>query len=315
MMNREIPGVSPRKKGIFAALKSRCMRQLHRGIAFNIAAAIVFLWALSLLVVIIWGINISLTEGVEFYLDPNRFFPKEWYFGNYEKAFSTIGYQFFNTNTMTLMEATYLGMLGNSAWFSFGSTFMKLLATMCFAYVVARYRFIGRKFLYVFVLVQMMLPVYGQTTANYKLLSTFGIVDSPLMLLAMGAGHGMFFLVTHSFFETLSSSYEEAAVLDGAGYFTTFFRIMLPLAKPIVVSIGLLTFISCWNDYTSTLLYLPSYPTLSSGLYSYRQIAIYTLDDCVYFAGVFISALPIVVLFIVFNKTLMENMSIGGIKG
>ena len=135
-INRDLPETPPRKKGIFFGIKSRIMRQLHRGVAFNVGAIVVFLWALSLLTVIIWGINISFTEGVKFYLDPNRFFPEEWYFGNYGKAFSTIGYQFFNTNTMTLMEATYLSMLGNSIWFSVGSTFMKLLATMCFAYVI-----------------------------------------------------------------------------------------------------------------------------------------------------------------------------------
>lgn len=283
----------------------RVYKQIHRGFAFNLLALITFLWAMSLLVVIIWGINISLTEGRAFDLDSNRFFPEKLYFQNYVEAFRTIAFE----------DTDYFGMLLNSIWFSFGSTFMKLLATVCFAYVVARFRFKGRKFLYVFVLIQMMLPVYGQTTANYILLDTFGLVDSPLFLLAMGAGHGMYFLICHSFFETLPSSYEEAAQIDGAGYMRTFLQIMLPLSKPILISIGLLTFISCWNDYTTTLLYLPHYPTLTSGLYRYKTVSIYTLDTCVYFAGIFLSTLPIAALFIAFNKTLMENMAIGGIKG
>lgn len=299
----ERAGAACKRRG--KAFFGRVRRQIQRGVAFNVLAAVAFLWAVSLLIVIVWGINISLTEGRAFDLDSNRFFPEKWYFGNYGKAFKTIAFE----------ETDYFGMLINSVWFSFGATFMKLLATVCFAYAVARFEFKGRRFLYAFVLVQMMLPVYGQTTANYKLLDTLGILDSPLFLLAMGAGHGMYFLICHSFFETLPKSYEEAAEIDGAGYMRTFLQIMLPLSKPILISIGLLTFISCWNDYATTLLYLPDYPTLMSGLYRYKTVSIYTLDQSVYFAGVFLSSLPIVVLFIAFNKTLMENMSIGGIKG
>lgn len=287
------------------AFVSRVRRQIQRGVMFNLFAAIAFLWALSLFVVVIWGINISLTEGRAFDLDSNRFFPAQWYFKNYATAFRTIAVE--GTN--------YFGMIFNSVWFSFGATFMKLLATICFAYAVARFRFFGRKFLYGFVLIQMMLPVYGQTTANYKLLETLGVLDSPLFLLALGAGHGMYFLICHSFFETLPKGYEEAAQMDGAGYMRTFLQIMLPLARPIVISIGLLTFIANWNDYATTLLYLPTYPTLMSGLYRYRIVSVYTLDQSVYFAGIFLSAIPIVILFLVFNKTLMQSMSIGGIKG
>ena len=298
MKNRELNPLGKR-------IRARVLNQIHLGVLFNIFAVIFFLGALSLFIVIVWGINVSLTQGRAFDLDPNRFFPEKYYFGNYVDAFRTISFQ----------DSNYFDMLLNSVWFSAGATFMKLLATVCFAYVVARYRFFGRRFLYAFVLVQMMLPVYGQTTANYLLMDTLGLLDSPLFLLGMGAGHGMYFLICHSFFQTMAAGYEEAARLDGAGYMRTFLQIMLPLSKPILISIGLLTFISCWNDYSTTLLYLPSYPTLTSGLYRYKTVAIYTLDTSVYFAGVFISALPITVLFIVFNKTLMENMTIGGLKG
>ncbi len=284
---------------------SRIRMQLKQGVLFNVCAAIAFLWAVSLFVVIIWGLCISFTEGNAYYLSTeHRFFPEQWYFKNYGKAFETIA----------MSETDYFGMIFNSAWFSIGSTFMKLLSTVCFAYAVARFKFKGRKFLYAFVLIQMMLPTYGQTTANYKLLDTIGLIDTPLFLLAMGAGHGMYFLICYSFFETIPHSYDEAAAIDGAGYMRTFIQVILPLCMPIIISIGLLTFISCWNDYSTTLLYLPSWPTLSAGLYRYQTVSVYTLDVCVYFAGIFLSAIPVLILFLVFNKTLMENMSLGGIK-
>ncbi len=281
--------------------------QAKEGPLFNIGALIVLLWSASFVFVLLWGLNVSLMSENEMNTTNAHFFTRTFSFVNYINAFKTLNFN--NTN--------YWGMLWNSIWFSTGATIMKLISTVFFAYVIARFSFPGRKFLYLFVLVQMMLPTYGQTAANYQLLSSIGLVDSPLFLLAMGAGHGMFFMICHSFFETLPKDYEESARIDGCGYFRTFFSVMLPLAAPILVCIGLMTFISCWNDYATTLLYLPHWRTLTSALYSYSEITMHSSSGSlpVYFAGVFMSALPIVILYIRFNKTLMSNMTIGGIKG
>lgn len=288
-------------------INAKFRRQVSEGPLFNIGALIVIIWSISFVFILIWGFNLSLMSNDEMMNDKAHFFTHSFAFSNYIEAFRSLNFN--NTN--------YFGLLLNSLWFSTGSTIMKLVATVFFAYVIARFSFPGRKILYLFVLIQMMLPVYGQTAANYKLLSSLGLVDSPLFLLAMGAGHGMYFMICHSYFETLPKDYEESARMDGCGYFRTFFQIMLPLATPILVCIGLITFISCWNDYQTTLLYLPHWRTLTSALYSYSEITLHSSNGsiAVYFAGVFMSALPIVILYIRFNKILMSNMTIGGIKG
>lgn len=284
----------------------RCRNQFKEGPLFNIGALIVILWAFSYIFVLLWGLNYSLMSQDEL-ANNAHFFTHTFSFSNYISAFKTL--KFDDTN--------YFGMLWNSIWFSVGSTVMKLIATIFFAYAIARFSFPGRKVLYVIVIAQMLLPTYGQTAANYQLLSTLGLVDSPLFLLAMGAGHGTFFLICHSYFETLPKDYEESARIDGCGYFRTFFQIMLPLAAPIIVCVGLLTFISCWNDYQTTLLYLPHWRTLTSALFSYSEITMHSSEGSlpVYFAGIFLSALPVVFLYIRFNKTLMSNMTLGGVKG
>ncbi len=297
---------SRHRKSFWKRAGIRIRNQLKEGPLFNIGALIVMLWALSFVFVLLWGFNYSLMSKEE--LGENaHFFTRTFSFSNYVSAFKTL--KFDNTN--------YFGMLWNSIWFSVGSTVMKLIATIFFAYVIARFSFPGRKLLYVIVIAQMLLPTYGQTAANYQLLSGLGLVDSPLFLLAMGAGHGTFFLICHSYFETLPKDYEESARIDGCGYFRTFFQIMLPLAAPIIVCIGLLTFIACWNDYQTTLLYLRHWKTLTSALYSYSEVTMHSSEGSlpVYFAGIFLSALPVVFLYIRFNKTLMSNMTLGGVKG
>ena len=288
----------------FAYIKRRLYEQKKNGIAFIFISTIISIWGLSLLVVFLWGFNISCTPANE-YATNSRFFPEHFTLSNYITAFTSLS---------NGAGASYLMMTFNSFWFSMGSTIFKLIATVCFAYVIARYEFKLRKFLYLFVLVQLMLPIYGQTVSNYKFLYSIGCVNSPLFLLAMGAGHGMYFLIIHDYFLTLPRDYTEAAQIDGAGHMKIFLSVMLPLIKPMLLAMGLLTFIACWNDYSTTLLYLPDWPTLSSGLYKFR-IAARKFDLVVYFAGVFMSAFPIMLLFVIFNKQLMNNISFGGIKG
>lgn len=288
-------------------IDAKVRRQISEGPLFNIGAFIVIIWSLSFVLILVWGFNLSIMSNSEMMDQNAHFFTHTFAFSNYVEAFKSLNFN--NTD--------YFGLLLNSLWFSTGSTIMKLISTVFFAYVIARFSFPGRKVLYFIVLVQMLLPVYGQTAANYELLTKLGLIDSPLFLLAMGAGHGMYFMICHSYFETLPKDYEESARMDGCGYFRTFFQIMLPLATPILVCIGLITFISCWNDYSTTLLYLPHWRTLTSALYSYSEVALHssTGSISVYFAGIFMSALPIVILYIRFNKILMSNMTIGGIKG
>ena len=126
----------------------------------------------------------------------------------------------------------------------------------------------------------------------------------------------MYFLISYSFFRNLPTGYVEAAKIDGAGPFTIFWKIMLPMAKPIVIALGIMQLIAYWNDYQNVLVFLKSYPTLSSALYTIKEQAFNLgLQTPSYFAGIFLSILPVAILFIAFNKEIMENVSIGGLKG
>lgn len=293
----------PKKPNRFLCfLKRRLYEQKQRGVLFNILSIIVLIWGLSLTYVFIWGFNVSCTNIIERANNLERFFPKNFTFENYVEIF----------HAFDKADMPYFNMVWNSIWFSLGTTLFRLLSTICFAYVIARYNFKLRKFLYLFVLIQLMLPIYGQTVANYTFLYGLGLTDSPLFLLAMGAGHGMYFLIVHDFFLTLPKDYSEAAQIDGAGHMRIFVSVMLPMIKPMALAMGILTFISCWNDYSTTLLYLPNWPTLSSGLYKLKSAGI---EPVIRYAGIFLSALPIILIFAIFNKKLMNNISFGGIKG
>ena len=293
---------------------SRLSEVKKNGVLFNVLGLIPLIWGALFVAMILWGLGISLADE-NWYLDnPSAFFPLKLDFSNYAKALEKFTYESYVNGE--LVTTNYFTLIWNSLWFSIGMTATKMIATVFFAYAVARFEFPGRKFLYAFIVLQMMLPIYGQTAANYQLLDSLGLVDSPLFLIGQGAGHGMYFLIVYAFFRNLPAGFAEAAKIDGAGPFTVFFKVMLPQARPIIVSLSVMQFISAWNSYDVPLLYLPSYPTLSTALYLYKDNMFQLgLSTPTYFAGMLISIIPVAVLFLVFNKQIMNNISIGGMKG
>lgn len=284
------------------------------GLLFNILGLIPLIWGSLFVLMVLWGFGISLAEE-SWYLDhSSSFIPLKIDFSNYVKAMDKFVFE--EMKNGEIVKNNYFTLILNSFWFSAGMTATRMVSTVFFAYAVARLHFPGRKFLYAFVVLQMMIPVYGQTAANYQLLDTLGLIDSPLFLIGQGAGHGMYFLIIYAFFRNLPTGYAEAAQIDGAGPFTVFFRVMLPQARPIIVSLSVMQFISAWNSYDVPLLYLKSYPTLATALYLYKDNMFQLgLSTPTYFAGMLISIVPVAVLFLIFNKQIMNNISIGGMKG
>lgn len=300
------------KKHVF---KSRIGEIKRNGIVVNLFGLIPLIWGLILTLIVLWGLGVALADPLWYLDNPHAFIVKDFTLNNFVEAIQKFAVEV-NDGTSGTRMVRYWELAFNSVWYSVGGTFMKMMATVCFAYAVARFEFKGRKLLYGFVVLQMMLPIYGQTAANYKLLANLGLVDNMGFLLAQGAGHGMYFLITYSFFRNLPTGYVEAAKMDGAGPFTIFAKVMLPLAKPITVALAIMQLIAYWNDYGSVILYLSSHPTLASALYYLRNQMFYLgLQTPSYFAGILISVLPVAILFIIFNKQIMENVSIGGLKG
>lgn len=106
--------------------------------------------------------------------------------------------------------------------------------------------------------------------------------------------------------------------MDGASHFAIFRKVMLPQAGPMLFSIGLLQFIVQWNNYEQPILMLSKIPTLSTGLYLFSEKMIFdaiNASQTVYFAGVLLASLPVVLLVALFHDKIMENVSSGGIKG
>ena len=211
--------------------------------------------------------------------------------------------------------ANFLMMTLNSLWYALGTSSLGLIASTCTAYAICKYKFIGRNFIYNAVIVIMMIPIFGSLPAQYKLFNALNITNSPLYLITSFGGLGGTFIYIYAFFKSISWSYAEAAFIDGAGHMRVFTTIMVPMLMPSLSALFIIGFIGGWNDYMGPMLWLSDMPTLALGLWEYEAKIMYTANQPVYFAGVVISMLPILVIFGLFQNTIMDNVYAGGLKG
>ena len=275
-----------------------------------IVTPILFIWALSLLYPFFWATMNTFKTPSDFLRDSFAF-PKEWHFENWVDAFRVLKVQ--KTN---LSQADMVEMIINSIWWMVGQVSISTFVTLLASYAIAKYPYKFGKFLYLFNIVIMAIPIVGSMPAQYSLYHSLKIVNSPFMLLiSAGCLGSSALMIYYSYFQNISWSYAEAVFIDGGGHWTVFFKIMLPQAMPITSAMVIIACIGSWNDYFTPLIYLADYPTLATGLYKMSAESTTAQNKPMYFAAVLLSAIPMFVIFMIFQEKIMTSVSIGGLKG
>jgi len=294
---------------------------------------VLFLYALSMLMLLLWGFVTSLKSRQEFVLFRNTVglptFEKsanEIKFGNYILVFKSFNIHraesFFVGSRLVDHEtdSNILVMLLNTVVYAgFGSVLSTVVACTV-AFLCAKYKFKFSKFIYAFSLFMMIIPTVGTYPSMIAILRGIGIYDTYFTHVIQKATFGgMYYFVFYAFFEGMSDAYFEAAEIDGASQIRIYLNIVLPLAGKIISSVILINFVSYWNDYTTSLIYTPTLPTLATGIYylifeNVGENAGKLANTPTQCAACMFLALPIVIIFIFLNKRLMGNISMGGIK-
>lgn len=274
-------------------------------IAIHIFVSVIFMVvALSYLYILVWSFIAGLRTNTDIAMDPFGL-TNAVHWRNYIDVFKLL----------EVNGKNFLDMLFNSIWFSVGNAFLINFITMSFAYCCCKYKFPGNGLPYVIILVMITLPIYGAGGASYKLIHNLGLLNSYAFILANASGFNASFLYYTAYFKNLSWTYAEAAMMDGANDFQIYWYAMLPQAKPIFGALFLTNWITQWNSYEGALLYLPSLPTLPVGIYQFNMEMIYRARLDILFAACTLVAIPAIALYIIFNKTITTNVSVGGIKG
>jgi len=203
--------------------------------------------------------------------------------------------------------------------------FFTLLLSAMVAYILARFEFRGRNFIFYMFLIGMTFPVFLGLVPLFfvvqklQLLNTFhGLA---LVYIAFSLPFTIFFLV--GFFKTLPGELAEAATMDGANQYQVFFRIMLPLAQPGLVSAGIFNFLGMWNQFVLPNVLMNNAGLqegqtrymLSQGLYYLQNQQQYNNDWSGLFAAVTIVMVPTLIVYIIFNERIQKGLTTGALKG
>ncbi|MDA3812061.1 MAG: carbohydrate ABC transporter permease [Spirochaetaceae bacterium] len=251
------------------------------------------------------------------------------------------GYSLYNyirvfkeTQSLSSGKDLFTAWFSNSLFVAVARVILNLIFASMAGYALARYKFRGRTLFFIILLASQVLP--GQVTfiSNYlvmrdgifglsKLFGVNTLLNNPIALIVGGAGGSAMIesakvFIMKQFFESLPVEIEEAAYIDGAGHFSTFFKVMLPISRPALGAVAILTFQGAWNDFFWPMIVLTSpeeVRTLPIGILYFRQIYGAAGDWGLILSGAVMSALPVVILFVVFQKYFLQGMSFGGSKG
>jgi multiple sugar transport system permease protein len=224
---------------------------------------------------------------------------------------TTEGYSF----VFSASQTPVLRWFANSLLAAAGQTLLILVTASMAAYALARMEFPGKRLLTGLIIATIFIPPIVLLIPNYAIVAELGWLDSLTAVIVPGAAgaFGVFFL--RQFFVSLPRELEEAAVLDGANRFQIFTRVILPLSKPALATLALLSFLVNWNDFLWPLyvLFSPERLTLQPGL-STLQSAFGT-DYATIMVGGVIASVPVLILFVIAQRFIIEGVSRSGLKG
>jgi multiple sugar transport system permease protein len=268
-----------------------------------------YLWLVVAAVVAIvpfaWMVLTAFKTGPEVYQWPPALFPREWTFENFSKAWGT---------------GNFPRLFANSAIVATAATLLNLVLDSMAGYAFARMRFPGKELLFGLVLATMMLPAVVTLIPLFLIVKSLpapdagGWLNTYAGIVAPGAATAFGIFLFRQYFQTIPKEIDEAAMIDGAGVWRTYWQLILPLARPAVVTVAIFTFTLQWNDFLWPLVVATDADmyTVQVGL-SYFTTQ-HSIDWPLLMAGAVIVTLPVLALYLVLQKAFIGGLSLGGLK-
>ena len=258
--------------------------------------------AMGLLLPFAWMVSTSLKGNEAIFAIPPQWIPENIRWANYAEVFERMPFLRYLRNTSVVTALTIVGTVGSSS-------------LVAYAFACLRWR--GRDALFLFVVATMMLPLQVIMIPLFVLFKEFGWLNTykPLVVPAFLGGGAFNIFLLRQFFLGLPRELFEAARMDGASEWRIYWNIALPLARPALVTVALLTFMFAWNDFLGPLIYLSDQAknTLALGL------ALFTgqhqTDWGVLMAASIMMMVPVVALFFFFQRYFIQGFTMSGLKG
>lgn len=263
---------------------------------------IMILIALIFLIPLAWMLSTSFKPPSQLFTRELQWIPTTFTWENYSRLFG---------NPQTPVARWFF----NSLAIATISTVLTLTVDALAAYAYARMEFPGRKFFFGLMLLTLFVPGFMFIIPNFLTINALHLINNwaGVILPGLAGVFGVFFL--RQFFEGLPKELEEAAMIDGANQFQVFYKVVLPLSRPALATLAVITFLASWNDFLWPLLILKdrSLQTLPPGLRTLQSS--YTSEYGVIMAGAVVVAIPVLILYMLLQRYIVQSIASTGLKG
>jgi multiple sugar transport system permease protein len=228
--------------------------------------------------------------------------PKAWTLVNFRRIFGTSE------------EIPIARWFFNSVLISTATTALVVAVSSLAAYALVRLRPRGSQAILALVICTMMVPGQILLVPLYQILNTLGLIDTPAALIFPGAAGAFGVFLLCQFFRDLPVELEEAAALDGCGRWGIFWHVILPLGRPAMATLAIFTFVGSWNNFMAPLVFLDSLSqyTLPVGIALFQSS--YAAEFGLTFAASFLSTVPVLVAFLIFQRHIIRSVALTGLK-
>ncbi|CAM3446121.1 sugar ABC transporter permease [Marinicrinis lubricantis] len=274
--------------------------RLRKNLWLSVSYILLTIIAILVLYPALWIILASFRPGTSLFSE--TFLPEKLTFVHYKELFSEFPFSRWYLNTLKIAIV---------------STIFSTLFVLLTGYAFSRFRFRIKKGLMSGLFILGMFPSFMSMIAVYILLLNLDLLNKhSALILVYSGGAAMGYLLVKGYFDTLPKSLEEAARMDGASHWTIFFKIFLPLSKPLIVFLSVTSFAGAFNDFifAQMVLRTQEQQTLAVGLYNMVS-AQFATQFTIFAAGCVLVALPITILFMIFQRFLVEGLTAGAEKG
>ena len=262
--------------------------------------AIMVMITVLMLMPIGWMLGTSMRQSKESFVLPPSFWPTQFNLDNFKQVFHAIPILKFAWNSLFI---TFLA-----------AAFMVLFTSMA-AYAFARINFKGKNILFIFMLAGLMIPVQSIIVPVFLIIRKLNLIDTKWALIVTSIYYPLGLLMLRQFMMTIPKSYDEAAVCDGAGKLTIFFRVILPMSKSTIMVSFVMHFVSVWNNFFSAMIFLNSTAKMTLPL----GITVLNTTDGnsnmpLMTSAVLLTLIPPMIIYIFGQKYLMQGNMISGVK-
>ncbi|WP_240967918.1 carbohydrate ABC transporter permease [Paenibacillus aquistagni] len=266
--------------------------------------ATVFMGALSILFIfpLLWMVS----SAFKFEKDVMRF-PIEWI----PSSINVVN----NFKAVWMQNVPFAHIYLNSIKVAIIVTLISLIISTMAAYSFTKLKFRGRNLVFTILLALMIIPDQATLIPRFMLVRWMGLYDTHAAIILMSMFSIYFTFLLRQFMAGVSDEYMEAARIDGAGHLRTFTSIMLPLCRPVIATVAIIKFIWSWNDYQNPLIFLQSKSlyTIPLGMTLFRDD--YTTNDAIMMMAAVSAIIPLLIVFIVLQKQVINGIALGGVKG